>query len=484
MKLQLLNISKKTIKFLFLTFILTSESFRYVSISQAERHSPSIHNNLDISYILMSKAPKTCLKTLWKTLKPQQKHQIVSQLDVLIEQLFELRFDQAESLFESEKQLTVNVCLFRELILKKRYIFENVSREPFRSKNEFYDAHISIFYDHVKSLLLSSHCFLTSILESTDYSNETLFHETSNWWSDFVIIQYKIDNCENKTDYIVAKKLLMKSFKQWNDEISRDLPNRFVNRFALHHFDLSLNNIFVDAKLNITCIIDWTFNFTVSLFMLLAALGLPQTCSEFNSSFSTAYEEKFHLALRARSCQSAGEKDLWFWMFKNSRPMWLFLKFIDLKSVTDYHFFKSLLQMIENNDDVLGLHRSEQTSKKYTSQLNELAKDDAIIEIIVKNEKTYFRDDIRKLAIARKLIFIFQWNFRYHPLRKHDIKKNDNVFIANKKLWLWFKKCLWLWNSFASSMIFVVFHVNFFDEWILHWCFFFSQNHRCVFRNY
>ena len=356
----------------------------------------------------MSKAPGTCLKTLWKTLEPQQKHQAVSQLGVLTEQLSELRFDQAGSLFESEGQLAVNVCLSRGLILKERYTLEDVPRGPFRSENEFYDAHISAFYDHVKSLSLSPHCFLAPIPESADYPDEALFHEASDWWSDFVIVQHKIDSCENRTDYIVAGELLVKSFRQWNDGVSRGLPNRFVNRFALHHPDLSLNNIFVDAELNITCIIDWAFSSTVPLFMLLAAPGLPQTCSEFNSSLSTAYEEGFHLALRARSCQSAGEKDLWSWMLRNSRPVWLFLKFIDLKSVTDYHFFKSLLQMIENSDDVLGLHRSEQASKKYTSQLNELAKDDAIIEIIAKNEKTYFRDDIRKLAIARKLILISQ----------------------------------------------------------------------------
>ena len=390
----------------------------------------------------MSKAPGFCLNTLWKTLEPHQKHQIVFQLGVITKQLSELQFDQAGSLFESEGQLAINVCLSRGLILNERYSLQDLARGPFRSEKEYYDAHISAFYDHLKSLPLSSHCFFAPIPEPADYHDDTLFHEASNWWSDFVTVQYKIDSCENRMDYIVAGDLLVKSFRRWNENFFRGFRNCFANRFALHHPDLSVNNIFVDAELKITCIIDWAFSSTVPLFVLLAAPSLPQKRSELDMSLLTAYEDGFHHALIERSCESASEEHLLYWMHRNSRPVWLFSKFIELESITDYHLFKSLLQLIDGRDDILGLHRSEQASQEHVSQLNEIAKDDATIEVITKSEKAYFRDDIRRLAVARKLTLISQWSSRYHPLQKHDIRKNGSAFIADKRLWKWLKRCL------------------------------------------
>lgn len=48
-----------------------------------------------------------------------------------------------------------------------------------------------------------------------------------------------------------------------------------VTGFPLHHHDITLQNLFVDDDLKITCVIDWAFSSTVPPAQLLATPGLP-----------------------------------------------------------------------------------------------------------------------------------------------------------------------------------------------------------------
>lgn len=61
-------------------------------------------------------------------------------------------------------------------------------------------------------------------------------------------------------------------------------------------------------------------------------------------------------------------------------------------------------------------------------------------------EMKYFKNDVRGLAIARKLDMVSQWSTRYEDSAVDGIRKNSGVFVADKRLWKWIE------NSFDTSI--------------------------------
>jgi hypothetical protein len=131
----------------------------------------------------------------------------------------------------------------------------------------------------------------------SEYSDCAGFRKASDWWSDFVTVQSKIDGSDNRTDYVIAGEVLSEMIASLMSHASKFPSNNPEHRFPIHHPDLSVDNIFVDEDFNITCIIDWAFSSSVPLPILLTAPGLPQSRYEVDVSLIPAFENGFRHGL-------------------------------------------------------------------------------------------------------------------------------------------------------------------------------------------
>ena len=254
----------------------------------------------------------------------------------------------------------------------------------------------------------------------------------------------EINSSHNRIDFVIADETFFVMITKWTHDLSDNLLRNDQRRFVIHHSDLSVNNIFVDEEFNITCIIDWAFCSTVSLFILLTAPDLSQSRHELNESLLSMFEKEFRHALK----ENVQRKDInaenrLCWMLSHSRSMWLFSRILTFDSTTDYYLFKALWESIENYDqEMTEFFRSMQSSKKYSSLHIELKKDDQTMLQVTELKRKYFDKDVWRLTILRKLTLVFKWSSRYHEPCTYEIRSNDNVFVANKKLWAWIDKCL------------------------------------------
>ena len=85
-----------------------------------------------------------------------------------------------------------------------------------------------------------------------------------------------------------------------------------------------------------------------------------------------------------------------------SRLIWLLSHILNFDSTTDYHLFKALWDSMGNHDQGISeFFCSRQSSQQYILLRNGLKEDDQTTEQVDRLEKEYFRDDIRRLAIAK-----------------------------------------------------------------------------------
>ncbi len=131
----------------------------------------------------------------------------------------------------------------------------------------------------------------------SEYDDYAGFRKASDWWSDFVTVQSKIDRSDNRTDYVIAREELSGMIIRRTNDISKSPLNDRKHRFSIYHPNFSVDNIFVDEGFNITCIIDWAFYSSLPLSILLTAPGLPQSRYEVDVSLLPALENGFRYAL-------------------------------------------------------------------------------------------------------------------------------------------------------------------------------------------
>ncbi len=98
--------------------------------------------------------------------------------------------------------------------------------------------------------------------------------------------------------------------------------------------------------------------------------------------------------------------------------------------------------MGNHDQSISEFFRSRQSSQQYIVLRNELKEDDQTTEQVARLEREYFRDDIRRLTIARKLTLVSQWSLRYHKSLAHGIRGNGDISVADQKLWAWMDSCL------------------------------------------
>lgn len=415
-------------------------------------YSASKDNEVGIPYMLQSIANGSPLEDTWKNpgadepnITHADKVKIVTQLGAITCQLYQLRFPQAGSLFEEEGDFSVRTCLSRGMVLNERDELEDLPRGPFTSEHGFFQGHLSAFLQHVKYLPLGYHCLFAPIPASTDYKDPAHHRMAVDWWNDFVAVQSKIDSSHNRTDYVIVGEALLEMVNKWTSMASESLSGHDQQPFALHHPDLSVNNIFVDKDFNITCIIDWAFCSSVPLSMLLTAPGLPQSKDELDQALLTPFEAGFREALVDYIPSSNSHvRDNLAEILGRSRPMWLLSRIMSFDSTADYTLFNSIWESVGPPDqNLLEYLRSMQASDKYIALRTELAEDDPTDSQVAAEEAEFLSKDVQKRAIARKLTLVSDWSSRYRKGgNARGIRRDGTVFVADRRLWQWIHDCL------------------------------------------
>lgn len=401
--------------------------------------------------MLQSIASGSPLEDTWKNpgadepnITHADKAKIVTQLGAITWQLSRLRFPQAGSLFEEDGDFSVRTCLSRGMVLNERDELEEISRGPFNSEQDFFQSHFLAFLQHVKYLPLGYHCLFAPIPASTDYKDPAHHRMAVDWWNDFVAVQSKIDSSHNRTDYVIVGEALLEMVTKWTSILSKSLSSHDQQSFALHHPDLSVNNIFVDKDFNITCIIDWAFCSSVPISMLLTAPGLPQSKDELDGTLLTPFESGFRNAL-AECVHPDGShvEDNLLEILSRSRPMWLFSRIMSFDSTADYTLFNSIWESLGRHEqDPLEYLCSMQASDKYITLHAELAMDDPTESQVAAEEAEFLSKDVEKRTIARKLTLVADWSSRYRKGDARGIRRNGNLFVADRRLWQWIYDCL------------------------------------------
>ena len=269
---------------------------------------------------------------------------------------------------------------------------------------------------------------------------------------------------------------------------SQTLPPIASSTFSLRHPDISVNNIFVDDDLNITCLIDWTFCSAVPESRAIIPPGLPQSRDRLDEDLTRAFVQGFepaskntmqsekHTSLSANNdvqSQVNGVqptvKDVQsetngvqckvndvqsevnehqqksFREPAFNRQIWPMSRLLDFDTLGHYHLFAEIWEQAEDPEDfVSDLFKQAQSSSHYRSLQVELSEDDPTPEEVAKEEDQCFvnYDVTSRLTIARHLTLVSEWSLRYSPQPRNSLRRNGMVFVADKRLWKWIENCV------------------------------------------
>lgn len=357
----------------------------------ANSRSPYYDNDIGIPYILMSKAAGQPLAQYeWPThahelpgrngfvtparkLTDKEKEKIMHQLGCYARELFSLRFPTIGSLFEGEDGYYIDECLSPGHVLQDRETIEELSRGPFHNEADYYSSLAGALLQHAEQLPMGYHVLRAPVPIPKEYPNFSEYYAATDRWNDFATLEGISESSINRLQYCITSQLLQDTVVP---SMARPVGHS-GSHFPLCHHDISLQNLFVDNNLNITCIIEangWKVGQMVSRFMHLANLD--------------ALQDIYHLEV----------------LYALSRQL------TTLEDDKDDNIIPVILATRTISPDALTL-------------ADELAADDEPEGTIRRREKEYF--DVvcaRRLALARKVALAAKMNPQ---------------FVADKRLCRW-----------------------------------------------
>lgn len=342
------------------------------------------------------------------------------QLGEITSQLYNLRFDRIGSLVEDENSITVTKCLYPALLWHRRDIYgeDDISRGPFSTEAEFYKALLSAFVLHVECLPMDHHVFFAPVPLPHEYQSFEQYRFATDLWNDFITLGLKNDSGRNRFDYVLAGTVIKTFIPSLTDA---HLALREGKKgFPLHHPDLSVNNVFVDADFKITCIIDWSFSSCVPLPIPLSTPGLPHPRNDMDPTLTAPYRMGIIEGLRSSTGVSLTPS-----IFSTSRKAWLFARIVNLDSLQDFKLFTELLSLTLGKDNINIAAWFNKMAKKQRSlkKLQALTAEDRPLEEIQKEEAQYFNClPPQRLVLSKKLALAA-------VLRER--------FVADATLWRW-----------------------------------------------
>lgn len=394
--------------------------------------SPSSANAIGIPYILMSKAQGTPLSAYdwpWFTgvvphqsstskLRPLSdagKENVMRQLGELVYELSRLRLDGIGSLFEDGGGYVIRESLTPAFVWKERDYLD-INRGPFNQEAVYFEALIAATRLHAQELPMGTHLFSSPIPTPSEFSSWASYLSAANRWNDFAKLGGKIDSGKNRLDYCIVSDLLKEMIPKFNRGIVSGV-------FAICHPDLSVNNIFVDDDLNITCIIDWSFATSIPFVELLAVPGMPYPRCHTDPSLVVAFKDGFE----GKGGTIASQ--LW----EDSEKIWHFQRLVFMDSLQDYHHFEELYNLVyaadRPTDDIAALFRQQYAIESNQKELVHLSEEDQCAADVEREERKYFSSyreaEVNREAVARKLTVMAQLN---------------PAMVADRRLWHWIER--------------------------------------------
>ncbi|KAF5611582.1 RNase H domain protein [Fusarium subglutinans] len=387
-------------------------------------------NEIGVPYILMSKASGRPLSdydwielsriqgyTSRRPLLPmthRDREKVMAQLGATMLQLLDIHFDKIGSLFQdSNGNYCVGECLSPSLLWQHRDELEGIDRGPFNQESQYLRSLISAFNAHAEELSLTPHSFFAPIPNPFEYPNWASYCKAVERWQSFCSIGDKVEGNKNRLDFCIAGQFL------------NEMVPHFASaeaRFVLCHPDLHLGNIFIDEDFNITCIIDWSSASTSPVAELLSTPGLNGSLSPPNQSLVTAFRSGF-----SNRGQVLGPQQ-----WERADKMWYFLRLVRMLSTQDYTLFKSLFELVynENADNIPRLFHERRMQEAGQAQFAKLCQgeseeeEDEPIQKVDDNGQTHISVEV---VVARKVSLMCEMN---------------SNFVADKRLWLWIESVL------------------------------------------
>ena len=377
--------------------------------------------------------------TLARVLIEEEKKKIMRQLGRYARQLFGLRFLAIGSLFEGEEGYYVDECLSPGHVLQDRDTIEDMPRGPFHNETGYYSSLATALHLHAEQLPMGYHVLRAPVPVPREYPNFDKYYAATDRWNDFVALGGMVDSSMNRLQYCLASQLLLDSI------IPRMVHPacQSASGFPLHHHDISLQNLFVDDDLNITCVIDWAFSSTVPPAQLLAIPGLPHPRDlVLDVSLVSAFRSGFETENRkAGSCII--ESNYW----KVGQMVSRFMRLVNLDALQDYDQLEALCALAlgpvtpggdgDDTNSLPALLATLATGHDALALAGELAADDEPESEIRRREKEYF-DAVggKRLALARKVAFAATMNPR---------------FVADGRLWRWIDAVIEYYDNVESD---------------------------------
>lgn len=405
--------------------------------------SSTYENDIGIPYILMSKAAGHPLAQYdWGThihnpsgpnasappaqpLTEEEKKKVMHQLGSYAHQLYGLRFPTIGSLFESDTDYFIDECLSPGHILQDRDTIGDLPRGPFHNEEDYYSSLASALYLHAEQLPMGHHVLRAPVPIPQEYPNLAQYYAATDRWNDFAALGGMVDSSTNRLQYCIASHILRDAIIP---RMVHPVGQSGVD-FPLCHHDISLQNLFVDDNLNITCVIDWAFSSTVPPAQLLVTPGLPHPrdlildlslLSAFRSGFETENSEVGRYII---------EPNDW----KVGQMVSYFMRLVNLDSLQDMNHLEALYALSQenvtheddqnDNNSIPDVLAARAVTEDALALARELAGDDEPESEVHRREQEYFGAvGAKRRALAHKVAFAAKMNPR---------------FVADGRLWRW-----------------------------------------------
>lgn len=381
-------------------------------------------------------------KTPWtngaaaRALTHDEKAKILRQLGGVARQLSSLRFPSIGSIFEGEDGYFTGECLHPGYVLGDRVGLEKLRRGPFHREKDFYSPLATALSLHAEQLPMGHHVLRAPVPVPHEYDSFEKYCTATDRRNDFAALGGLVDSSENRLEYCLVSHLLQ-------DMVIPTMvqpPSQSAPGFPLQHHDISLENVFVDDDLNVTCIIDWSFSSTVPPAMLLSIPGLPHVRDLISDPFLVA---AFHSGYEAENKLRGGRRvDEEEW--RAAEAVSRFMRVVNLDALQDHTHLRALLKLIrapmpsgyyvegeveeeiEEEDDEMSLRAilgAWSATKDSLTLADDLAFHEEHESVATEQEKRYFEAaGADRLALARKVALASEMN---------------PSFVADKRLWRW-----------------------------------------------
>lgn len=284
------------------------------------------------------KTPRSNGAATARALTDREKAKVLGQLGRVARQLSSLRFPAIGSIFEGPDGYRVGECLHPGYVLGGRVGLGGLQRGPFYREKDFYSPLATALGLHAEALPMGHHVLRAPVPVPQEYSSFEAYCTATDRRNDFAALGGLVDSSENRLEYCLVSHLLQDvAIPAMVQPAPQTVPG-----FPLQHHDISLENVFVDDNLNITCIIDWSFSSTVPPAMLLSIPGLPHVRDLISdASLASAFREGYEAENKARGGRRVGPGE-----WRAGEAVSRFMRVVNLDALQDHTHLRALLNLI------------------------------------------------------------------------------------------------------------------------------------------